>query len=54
MQLTIEERELLGKLLRGCVANKSMPRLVHAAAERILAKLDDEFEEPIADAAPEE
>lgn len=52
MQLTTEERELLGSLLRGCVANKSMPARIHALAEDILAKLNSE-EQITPEAAPD-
>ena len=39
MQLTTEERELMGKLLRGIVATKVAPAWNVAIAESVLAKL---------------
>jgi hypothetical protein len=47
MQLTPEERELLGKLLRGTIDNASMPDATHAIAVRLLAKLNSEPAEAI-------
>jgi hypothetical protein len=48
-----EERELLGKLLRGTIDNASMPKYTISTAERLLAKLNsDAAEQAIRSKAP--
>jgi hypothetical protein len=51
MQLTTEERELMGELLRGVVATKVAPAWNVAIAESVLAKLA-KLEQITPEAAP--